>query len=124
MKLELKTLKTFGAKPDGEVIEINFIDSADKPVCLQMTFGHAQSIAMMLLGLLTDAVRKNVGTDKSRYAFPLGSWWIESTDNSDCLIVTFATKNGFEVSFAIPRDTCGVLSEVLLPKNVRHISFN
>jgi hypothetical protein len=124
MKLELKTLKTFGVKPDGEGIELNFVDSAGKPVCFQMTFDHAQSIAMMLLGLLTDALRKNAGTDKSRYAFPLGSWWIDSTDNSDCLIATFAAKDGFEVSFAIPHDTCGVLSQALLPKKVRHSRFN
>jgi hypothetical protein len=112
-KHELKALTSFGVKPDGEFIELNFVDSAGKLVCFQMTFDHAQSIAMMLLGLLTDALRKNVGTDKSRYAFPLGSWWIESTDKSDCLIATFATKDGFEVSYAIPHDTCGVLSQAL-----------
>jgi hypothetical protein len=116
MKLELKTLTTCGAKSDGEIIELNFLDTADVPVCVQMTLGHAQSIAMLLLGLLTDAVRKNVGADKARYAFPLGGWWIESTDKSDCLIATFATKDGFEVSFAIPRDTCGGLSLALQQK--------
>jgi hypothetical protein len=120
IKLELKTLKTFGVKPDGEVIELNFVDPAGIPVCFQMTFAHAQSIAMMLLGLLTDVLRKNVGTDKSRYAFPLGSWWIESADKSGCLIATFATKDGFEVSFAILRDMWRV--EPITPsENVRHI---
>jgi len=124
MKLELKTLTTCGMKSDDEIVEINFVDSAGKPVCFQMTLDYAQSIAMMLLGLLTDALRKNVGTDMSRYAFRLGSWRIESRDKSGCLIATFATKDGFEVSFAIPHDTCGVLGQALLPKKVRHISFN
>jgi hypothetical protein len=113
MKLELRTLTTCGANSDGESIELNFLDAAGVPVCVQMSLGHAQSIAMMFLGLLTDGVRKNVGTDKERYAFPVGGWSIESTDKSDCLIATFATKDGFEVSFAIPRDTCGGLSVAL-----------
>jgi len=113
VKLELKTLTTCAEKSDGEIIELNFLDSKGVPVCVQMTLGHAQSIALMLLGLLTDAVRKNVGTNKARYAFPFGGWCIESTDKSDCLIATFATKDGFEISFAIPRDTCGGLSLAL-----------
>jgi hypothetical protein len=113
MKLELKTLTTCGANSEGEIIELNFLNAAGVPVCVQMSLGHAQSIAMMFLGLLTDGVRKNVGTDKVRYAFPVGGWSIESTDKSDRLIATFATKDGFEVSFAIPRDTCGGLSLAL-----------
>jgi hypothetical protein len=116
VKFELKTLTTCGVKSDVEIIELNFVDSAGAPVCIQMPLGHAQSIAMMILGLLTDAVRKNVGTDKSRYAFLLGNWCLDPADESDCLIATFATKNGFEVSFAIPRDVCGRLSQALRHK--------
>lgn len=56
MKLELKTLTTCGAKSDGEIIEINSLDSAGVPVCV--AFDHAQSIVMMLLGPLTDALRR------------------------------------------------------------------
>jgi hypothetical protein len=113
MNLELKTLTTCGVKSDGEIIELNFVDSAGGPVCFQMSFDHAQSIAMTLPGLLTDALRKIVGTDKTRYAFPLASWWIESADKRDCLIATFATEGGFEVSFAIPHDACGGLGLAL-----------
>jgi hypothetical protein len=120
MKLELKTLTTCSANSEGEIIELNFLDPAGVPVCIQMSLGHAQSIAMMFLGLLTDGVRKNGGTDKARYAFALGGWWIESTDKSDCPIATFATKDGFEVSFAIPRDTCGGLSLALQHKATSH----
>jgi hypothetical protein len=113
MKLELKTLTTCGANSDGEIVELNFLDPAGVSVCVQMSLGHAQSIAMMFLGLLTDGVRKNVAMDKVCYAYPLGGWSIESADKSDRVIATFATKDGFEVSFAIPRETCGGLSLAL-----------
>jgi hypothetical protein len=116
MKLELKTLTTCGTNSDREIIELNFLDPVGVPLCVQMSLGHAQSIAMMFLGLLTDGVRKNVGTDNVCYAFPLAGWSIESTDKSDCVIATFATKDGFEVSFAIPRETCRGLSLALRHK--------
>jgi len=109
VKVELKALTNCGVRHDGEILELNFVDAQGAPVCFQMTFNDAQAIAMTLPGLLTQALRKIAGTDKTRYAFPLGSWWLESTDKSDCLIATFATDDGFEVSFAILREACGGL---------------
>jgi hypothetical protein len=51
MNLELKRLTTCRVKSDGEIIELNFVDSAGEPVCFQMSFDLAQSIAMTLPGL-------------------------------------------------------------------------
>ena len=109
MTIELKELTTCGVSTCGQAIELNFIDGEGTPVCLRMTFGSGQAIAMTLPQLLTEALRKITGSDNARYAFPLGSWWIEANGEKDSLIATFATYDGFQVSFDVPRDACGRL---------------
>jgi len=108
--IDLKELTTCGVSPCGNVIELNFTDGAGRPGCLRMSFDSAQAIAMTLPQLLTEALRKITGTDKARYVFPLGSWWMEANERADGLIATFATDDGFQVSFGVPRDACGGLS--------------
>jgi hypothetical protein len=78
-----------------------------------MTFDGGQAVVMTLPHLLTQALRKITGTDTARYVFPLGAWWIETAGEKDNVIATFATDEGFEVSFAIPREGCGGLGWAL-----------
>jgi hypothetical protein len=113
VKIDLKELTTCNVSANGQTIDFNFVDGEGTPVCLRMTFDSGQAIAMTLPRLLTEALRKITGSDKTRYVFPLGSWWIEAADEKSGLIATFATDDGFEVSFAIPRKACGGLGWAL-----------
>ncbi len=55
--------------------------------------------------MLAKALQRRTHSASSRYVFTLGRWTIESSDENS-LIVTLATPDGFQVSFAIPFDAC------------------
>jgi hypothetical protein len=113
VKIDLKALTTCGVQPDGEMLEIGFIDAAGEPTSIRVPFESAQAIAMTLPRLLSEAVRRITGEAQSRYVFPLGTWRIESADHGGCAIATFSTADGFEVSFGISPETCRSLGWAL-----------
>jgi hypothetical protein len=113
VKIDLKTLTTCRVQPDGEMLEIGFIDGAGESTSIRVPFESAQAIAMTLPRLLSEAVRRITGESQSRYVFPLGTWRVESADHGACAIATFATADGFEVSFGIPPETCRSLGWAL-----------
>ena len=113
MKIELKELTTCDVASDGEAVKLNFTDAAGIPVCLQVPFDGAQSIAMTLPRLLTRALRRISGNDGARYVFPLESWSLAIVDERNCLVATFATEGGFEVSFGMAIEACRGLGATL-----------
>jgi hypothetical protein len=113
MKITLNELTTCGVQPGGEVLELNFVDAAGAPVCLQVPFDHAQAIAMTLPRLLDVALKQVTGNPQARYVFPLGRWSIETASDDNCLITTLSTEDGFEVSFGMPPEACRSLGWTL-----------
>ena len=101
-----RELTTCTVSSDGKAVELGFLDWSAKSVFLQLTFDQAQSIVMTLPHLLSQALKKRTGSENSRYVFRIGSWSIEGAENQDCLIVTLATADGFEVSLGIAFDAC------------------
>jgi molybdopterin-binding protein len=78
------------SRPDGYRISAVF------------AFEHAQSIAMTLPRLLTQAVKAQTGQDSARYVFPLGEWILEGVEGDQPVILTLKTEDGFKVSFRMP----------------------
>jgi hypothetical protein len=113
MKIALKELTTCGVQPDGEALELNFIDQNGAQVCLQVPFDHAQAMAMTLPRLLEAALKQVTGNPQARYVFPLGRWSVETASDDNCLITTLSTEDGFEVSFGMPPEACRGLGWVL-----------
>jgi len=102
VKIGVKALTTCSVSPDGETIELNFINSAGDLARLEVPYDMAQAIAMTLPELLTQALQRITGASQARYVFPLGAWSIEASDEPSCVIATLATDDGFRVSFGIP----------------------
>jgi hypothetical protein len=113
MIIKCSKLTTCNALNEGEAMKLDFIDTGGNPVALLLPFEHAESIAMTLPRLLTNAVKKQTGRENARYVFPLGQWLLEGTDDQDSFILTMKTVDGFEVSFRIPHDTCVALGWTL-----------
>lgn len=109
MIIHCSKLTTCGALDDGETIKLEFIDQSRNPISLLLSFEDAESIAMTLPRLLTQAVKAQTGKDNSRYVFALGRWLLEGVENHQSLILTLTTVDGFEVSFRIPHATCRAL---------------
>jgi hypothetical protein len=106
-------LTTCNALDDGETVKLDLVDAGGNPVSLLLSFEHAESIAMTLPRLLTHAVKKQTGQDKSRYVFPLGQWLLEAIEDCHSFILTLKTEDGFEVSFRIPHDVSRALGWAL-----------
>jgi hypothetical protein len=113
LKIAIAALTTCGVSADGETVELSFVDAAGTPMSLQLPFDCAQSFAMTLPSLLTQALQNITGEAQARYVFPLGSWRVEETGARSGLIATLGTEDGFEVSFGIPHDTCRSLGWTL-----------
>ena len=113
MEIEVKTLTTCKVERDGETLELSFIGADGQPASLRLPFESAQAIAMTLPGLLTEAVQRITGEEQSRYVFPLGTWRLDAADDVGGAIATFATTDGFAVSFGIPLEACRSLGWAL-----------
>ena len=102
MNFAIKSLTTCSTKDGGELVELSFVDTTGCSRTLEMTFSDAQSIAMTLPRLLTQAIKAQTGQDSARYVFPLGEWSLEGIEGSQSVILTLKTEDGFEVSFRMP----------------------
>jgi hypothetical protein len=102
MIINCTTLTTCDTVGNGEVVMLEFIDEDGRSISLRLAFEHAQSIAMTLPRLLTQAIKTKTGQDNARYVFPLGEWILEGIEGDQSFILTLKTEDGFEVSFRIP----------------------
>jgi hypothetical protein len=107
------TLTTCDAVRNGEIVKLDFVDEDGRAISLRLSFEQAQSIAMTLPQLLTQAVKAQTGQDSARYVFPLGEWMLEGIESNQGLILTLKTVDGFEVSFQMPLAACKSLGRTL-----------
>ena len=113
MIIRCSKLTTCRTLEDGETVKLEFIDAGHNPISLLLSFEDAESIAMTLPRLLTQAVKAQTGQDNARYVFALGRWLLEGVEDHQSLILTLTTVDGFEVSFRIPHATCRALGWAL-----------
>jgi hypothetical protein len=113
MIINCSTLTTCHAVENGAVVMLEFIDEDGRSMSLRLAFEQAQSIAMTLPRLLTEAVKAQTRQDSARYVFPLGEWSLEGIEGNHCVILTLKTEDGFEVSFRMPPDACKSLGWAL-----------
>jgi hypothetical protein len=105
-------LTTCSLVKEGHAIRLEFLDGDGQPVAIEFPFDQAESIAMTLPQMLSKALQRRTQSQSSRYVFSLGRWSIESSDEKS-LIVTMATADGFQVSFAVPFDACRAIGWAL-----------
>jgi hypothetical protein len=105
-------LTTCSLADEGRTIRLEFLDEGGQPVAVEFPFDQAQSIIMTLPQMLSKALQRRTQSQSSRYVFSLGRWSIESSDEKS-LIVTMATPDGFQVSFAVPFDACRAMGWAL-----------
>lgn len=113
MIIHCSKLTTCDAVGNGETVKLDLLDEGGRPISLRLSFEHAESIAMTLPRLLTQAVKAQTGQDSARYVFPLGQWFLEGIKDHRSFILTLKTVDGFEVSFRVPPDTCRALGWTL-----------
>jgi hypothetical protein len=113
MIIQCSKLTTCRVLVDGKRVSLELLDERSNPISLLLSFEDAESIAMTLPRLLTQAVKAQTGQHNARYTFALGRWLVEAVEDHQSFILTLATIDGFEVAFRIPHATCRALGRAL-----------
>lgn len=120
MKISSSRLTTCSVARDGETVEIGLLDRSGMPVSVELQFDQAESVVMTLPQLLAWAVKRQTGNENARYVFHVSNWSVEIANNDDCLILTFWTTDGFEVSLGIPSAALPSLGQALASRGRSH----
>lgn len=103
MAIIVKEMTTYSISDDGTEITLSLIDKDNNPTSLVFQVPDLGNLAMTLPSLIEAALRRQLRDGSFRYAYPIGSWAIEQSTDPSSLIATLRTKDGFGVSFSMPR---------------------
>lgn len=94
-------LTTFSVGADGATVSIGVADESGEPSALVLPTACLQALVMTLPEMAQQALQRKFGDPSIRLVFPVENWTLETSDNADRLILTFATADGFSASFAL-----------------------
>jgi hypothetical protein len=100
-----RRLTTCQVVENGNAVRLGFVDHDGKSSSVVFPFDQAESIVMTLPQMLSTALQLRTHNEQARYVFPLTRWSLESS-GADFLVANMMTNDGFQVSFAIPREVC------------------
>jgi hypothetical protein len=103
--LRASRLTTFSVTADGESASIGFADEAGEASSLMLPTSCLHAFIMTLPEMAQQALRRRSGDQHLRLVFPVGDWALERVADSQRLILTFSTTDGFRVAFALSRET-------------------
>src|SRR5262245_20375872 len=112
-KIEIGQLTTCEVGTGGDAVRLGFLDEGGNPTSVELSFEQAEAIAMTLPRLLSNALKMRMHSTAARYVFPLGRWAVEDANETDGLIVTLTTTDGFEASYGVPYEACRAIGWVL-----------
>lgn len=99
----VKELTTYKISEDGQSVTLKMLDELGAEAALSFGIGELGNLVMTLPGLIETALQRQLRDGSFRFAYPVGSWAIEESTDPSSLIVTLRTKDGFGVSFSMPR---------------------
>jgi hypothetical protein len=105
-------LTTCEVTDDGRSLRLDFLDGEGQSMSVELPFEQAESVVMTLPHMLSKALQQRTQNKRLRYVFTPGHWSIEKADRN-FIILTLATEDGFEVSFAIPSGGCRSIGAAL-----------
>jgi hypothetical protein len=113
MKIDTRGLTNCSVIEGGERISLGMVDERGEALELKVSTSDACAIAMTLPKLLNLSMKEKFQDDRLRYVFPLDDWKVETTSDGKQAVVTLATGEGYEVSFASRPGTCRLLGSAL-----------
>ncbi|WP_439541318.1 hypothetical protein [Hyphomicrobium sp.] len=119
MSINVKEMTTYAISDDGKTVTLSLVDEDGKPASLRFQIPDIGNLSMTLPSLIEAALRRQLRDGSFRYAYPIGSWSIEQATDPASLIVTLRTKDGFGVSFSMPRGNALLLADSLSEVDAR-----
>lgn len=119
MSINVKEMTTYAISDDGKTVTLSLVDEDGNPASLRFQIPDIGNLSMTLPSLIEAALRRQLRDGSFRYAYPIGSWSIEQATDPASLIVTLRTKDGFGVSFSMPRGNALQLADSLSEVDAR-----
>ena len=109
-EIDVASLTTCLVTPGGQRIRLNFEDARGRPATLALPSSCVQQLVMTLPHLLSTALKAQHGDRSARAVFPLEEWRLETAAETQELILTLKTPDGFEVAFSMSPATLAQLT--------------
>jgi hypothetical protein len=106
-------LTTWAVSPDGERVRLGFEDEAGRPCVLSLQTALLSALMMTIPRMLRQALEARVADGSLRMIHELGDWRVERAVGADASILSLATPDGFEVTFAVATPEADRLGETL-----------
>jgi hypothetical protein len=90
-----------------------FVDEAGRSGALSLSIENLSALIMTLPTLATTALRAHHSDPSLRIVYPVGHFALESVPRGQSLILSLATPDGFEVTFALRPATAAELQSAI-----------
>lgn len=107
-------LTTWAVLPGGEQVCLGFADTGGETHRIVLPCEALTGLLMTLPRMLQSALDERFPDGTLRVVHPLGEWRLEQSEGDNGLILQLATRDGFEVAFAVPDEDAGLLGTALL----------
>jgi len=108
-----KALTTWQVDSAGEAFRLNFESVDGQPASLTLPAECLRALLMTLPQLTAQALRAKYRDDTLKVVYPVGEWSLQLASDGVHRILTLATPDGFEVSFALQDDDAAGLAASL-----------
>jgi hypothetical protein len=107
-------LTSWSVLPGGEHVCLGFAAIGGETHRIVLPFDALTSLLMTVPRMLRSALNERFSDDTLRVVHPLGEWRLEESEGDNGVILNLGTRDGFEVSFAVPDQDAGSLGDALL----------
>jgi len=98
--IEVSKLTGFELSADGQSLRINLDRPDGERAAVVLPAECLSSLLMTFPGLIEQALRRRYGDPSLRMVYPAQSWELRQAADGSALILSLATPDQFEVSFA------------------------
>ncbi len=106
-------LTTWEVAEDGERVCLGLEDEAGQPHAVSLPASVLSALMMTIPRMLRQALEMRFADSTLRMIHELGDWRVERAAGADAFIISLATVDGFEVTFAVPSSQADRLGETL-----------
>jgi hypothetical protein len=123
--IEGARLTSWAATPDGQRVRLGFEDEAGRPCEISLPVAALSGLMMTIPRMLRQALEKQFADGSLRMIHELGDWRVERAAGADAFILSLATPDGFEVTFAVPSPQADRLAASLYrPGQIPGVTIN
>jgi hypothetical protein len=106
-------LTAWSVMPDGDHVRLGFEDKDGRPQTITLPVGVLSGLLMTIPRMLSQALRTKFADSSLRMIHELGDWRVERAIGVDASILSLATPDGFEVTFAVATSQADRLGQTL-----------